>query len=88
VRVGILLVRGKPCILTLDEQVDTIFQSLWLLSGYDIPELVAPIRIRYSRACGSYQDTIWVFKYSDNFIHFLFIKQISNITKETQKLSD
>ena len=50
------------------------FQSLWFLSGfyislswYDIPELVVPIRIlyisqliRYSRACGSYQDFIYL----------------------------
>jgi hypothetical protein len=54
--------------------VDTIFQSLWFLSGfyislswYDIPELVVPIRtlyisqlIRYPRTCGSYQDFIYL----------------------------
>jgi hypothetical protein len=54
--------------------VDTISQSSWFLSGfyislswYDIPELVVPIRIlyisqliRYPRACGSYQDFIYL----------------------------
>ena len=54
--------------------VDTIFQSLWFLSGfyislgwYDIPELLGPIRIlyisqliRYPKVCGSFQDFIYL----------------------------